>query len=140
MQKNIKQLNRIMDVLRLKRQLAEKAVIDLQLQDRALAARLEALNAPGPAAPYAEVDSISYALAMPPWQLWRDRQKTELNKKRAALTPQMNSAQSALRILIVQLDNVETRYQALRKIKAKDFQAGQAEAGQEIWQATQNRR
>lgn len=140
MQDTLKQTRRILDVLKLKRQLAEKSVIELQLKDRALLARLEALKRPHTALPEDSADSLACALAVPAWSLWKKRQRADINKARAALGKALSAAQGELRVLIVQLDNVEKNYQALRQSIDKEAQARQSDAARDIWQTVQRRR
>jgi len=136
MRHNIKQMTRILEVLTLKRQTAETELAKLARKDHALLADLNALNAVTNAPPSLDEDVLSFAMAAPAWALWQDKRRKTLNKQRESLAQNITRAQNALRILIVQIDNVEiSRRSALRFI-AKDLQARQSDEAQEIWQVT----
>ncbi len=134
MANDIQQMTRILEVLRLKRQSAEKALAALQLHDRALLGQLRALAAPPFQTPLDD-DALGFAMAAPAYALWQENKRSALREQRAQLSEAIITAQNALRILIVQIDNVERRYNAARGLAARAFQAHQSEQTQEIWQA-----
>jgi len=129
----LKQLEKILSVIDLKRQRLETDMAALRRRDKDILDEINTLSTPLEQGPQNEDETLSYVIAMGKWADWRVRKKEGLETQRLELGGAITELSQKLQRLNVQISALETQRDAARKIQADGYAKQQASQRLETW-------
>ena len=129
----LKQLEKILSVIDLKRQRLETDMAALRRRYKDILDEINTLSTPLEQGPQNEDETLSYVIAMGKWADWRVRKKEGLEAQRLELGGAITELSQKLQRLNVQISALETQRDAARKIQADGYAKQQASQRLETW-------
>jgi len=129
----LKQLEKILNVIDLKRQRLETDMAALRRRDKDILDEINTLSMPLVQEPQNEDETLSYVIAVGKWADWRVRKKEGLEAQRLELGGAITELSQKLQRLNVQISALETQRDAARKRETDGYAKQQASQRLETW-------
>jgi chromosome segregation ATPase len=133
MTQSLKQLEKILSVIDLKRQRLETDMAALRRRDKEILDEINILSTPLEQGLQNEDETLSYVIAVSKWADWRERKKEGLEQQRLELGGTITELSQQLQRLNVQISALETQRDAARKREAERHAKQQASQRLETW-------
>jgi len=133
MTQSLKQLEKILSVIDLKRQRLETDMAALRRRDKDILDEMNTLSAPLEQGFQNEDETLPYVIAVSKWVDWRERKKQGLEKQRLELGGVITELSQQLQRLNVQISALEIQRDAARKREADCHAKQQASQRLETW-------